>query len=315
MPSRPQLPDRDRLCLMIAPLRAISLFVSAFGLFAILDASAKYTGRHLPVIEVVWFRYALHFVLAAVLLNPISSPQSWRMRHPGLQVLRALSLVAMTSSNFLALRDLQLAQTVSIYFLNPLIISGLSVLLLGEAIELKRLLAILIGFGGVLLVTRPGLGGFQPAMFFALASTGFSAIYNMMTRHLALRETPGSMILILAGVPTLVLAPALPFTWQTPDTAGLWGLLLVVGATGGLGHFLIILAHRHASAATLAPYSYSQIIWMILLGYLAFDDIPDLWTLAGGAVVSASGLYLLLRENWPRNSAKTEAAASHAVRP
>ncbi|WP_237153035.1 DMT family transporter [Oryzibacter oryziterrae] len=285
---------------MTAQLRAIFLFVLAFGLFAVLDASAKYAGRHLPVLEVVWFRYALHFLLAALILNPIASPLSWRMRHPVLQILRALSLAAMTCCNFLALRDLQLAQTVSIYFLNPLIISGLSALLLGEAIELKRLLAILTGFGGVLLVTRPGLGGFQPAMFFALGSTGFSAIYNMMTRHLALRETPGSMILILAGIPTLALTPALPFVWQTPDSATLWGLLIVVGAMGGLGHFLVILAHRHASAATLAPYSYSQIVWMIGLGYLAFGDTPDLWTLAGGAVVSLSGLYLLLRETRQR---------------
>lgn len=279
-----------------ARLKSIGLMVAAVTFFSLLDASAKVLSRDLPVLQITWLRYLIHFVVAAAILNPWTSPDAWRVTRPFAQVLRAGLLASMTIFNFMALRHLQLAETVSILFLSPLMITLLSVLFLGERIGLHRIAAILTGFAGVLLVTRPGLGGFHPAMIFSLLAMMGGALYALMTRSLAASESPGSMLLVLAGVPTLLLLPTQPFVFVMPPDAVSWGLLLVCGAMGALGHFLMILAHRSAPASVIAPFNYAQIIPMVLLGFLIFGDVPSLFTLAGAGLVILSGLYLFHRE-------------------
>lgn len=285
---------------------AVSLFslVAILGstlVFALLDTTAKYAGYYVPILEVVWLRFLVNFVLAAIVYNPISQPRAWTMRHPVLQMARAGLLATVTVSNFLALHYLQLAENTTISFLTPLVITLLSVVLLGESIDRRRLIAILGGFVGVVLVTRPGFGGFHPAMLLALLSTLAGAGYNMLTRYLAVRESPGSMVLMLAGGPTLVLAPVLPFVWVTPDRPLLWGALLFIGAAGGYGHYLVLVAHRRSTAAALAPYTYASLIWMVVTGFLVFGDVPSGWTIAGALTVVVSGLYLLHQEQLGRD--------------
>jgi len=277
-------------------MRAIAYMVCGVTVFAGLDASAKFAARELPVLEVAWFRYFFHFVIAVAVLNPISAPTAWRISRPVAQALRAAMLVGSTLSNFLALRYLQLDQTVSINFLTPLVIAGLSAVLLGERIGPRRAAAILVGFGGILMVTRPGLGGFHPAMLLSLFTVLCNSGYNMLTRSLARTESPGSMLLVVAGVPCVVLLPALVLVFETPDRLELWFFMVATGVTGAGGHFLLILAHRHASASVLAPFGYAQIVGTIAIGWAMFGDVPDRWTLAGAAVVVASGLYLFHRE-------------------
>ncbi len=201
-------------------LEAIGLMVGGVTLFSLLDCSAKLAGRHVPVLEVAWFRYVFHLAVAAMVLNPISAPDAWRVRRPFLQGLRSCFLAGSTLCNFMALRDLQLAQTVSINFLSPLLIAALSVPLYGERIGPRRLVAIAVGFGGILLVTRPGFGHFQPAMLFSLASMVCGSLYALSTRALATTETPGSMLLVMASVPAVLIAPAMPFVWVTPESPG-----------------------------------------------------------------------------------------------
>lgn len=283
-----------------ARLKSVGLMVAGVTLFSGLDTASKLAARELPVLEIAWFRYAVHFLIAAVLLNPLTSPAAWRVRRVWPQVARAVLLGLSTVLNVFALRHLQLAQTVSIMFLGPLLITALSVLLLSERIGPHRIGAILAGFGGILLVTRPGLTGFDAAMLYSLGSVLCGAVYALLTRHLAGSETPGSMILVLAFVPALMLTPTLPAVWVTPDRPALWLLLAATGFFGGLGHYLLILAHRYAPASVLAPYGYAQIVTMIAFGYVVFGDVPSGWTLSGAAIVVTSGLYLLSRERLPR---------------
>lgn len=287
---------------------AVGLMVAGVTLFSVLDGSAKYAGRSLPVIEIAWFRYLFHFLVAAIVLNPLTAPSAWRVTRPGGQMLRAGFLAGSTLFNFTAIGTLQLAQTVSINFLGPFVIAGLSALFLGERIGPRRLVAIAVGFSGILLVTRPGLGGVQPAMFASLASMVCGALYALMTRALAADESAGSMLLVMAGVPVLLIAPALPFVWVTPQGAPLWGVLLLTGLMGAGGHFLLILAYRQASANVLAPFGYAQIVSMVAVGWLVFDDVPDLFTLVGAGVVIASGLYLFHRERVTGAAARRAAA-------
>lgn len=280
-----------------ARLKGIGLVMVSVLLFTGLDTAAKVVSTMgVPVLEVVWVRYAIHFALAALILNPLFAPTAWRTGKPLLQAIRALALTACTAFNFVALNHLQLAQTVSISFLAPLFIAGISFVLFRESVGPKRLAAILVGFGGILVVTQPGSSAFHPAMIFSLLSVLSYSVYALMTRSLAGTESPGSMILVLAGVPTLLLAPFVPAVWVTPDNGTVLGLMLLTGVCGGLGHFLVILAHRYATAATLAPFNYIQIVYMVISGYLVFGDVPEWNTLIGGGIVVASGLYLLHRE-------------------
>ena len=235
-----------------APSRTSALSLAAIIVstifFATLDSSAKFASLSLPVYEVIWFRYFTNFLLALAIYNPWSAPEAWRLNHPWLQILRALLLTFMTAGNFLALHYLQVADTTSIGFLSPLVIAGLSAIFLKEKIGIRRLIAILVGFSGVLLVTRPGLGGFHPAMLLALMAVFTGAVFYMLTRHLAVRETAGSMVLMLAAVPSLAMLPGLPFFWKTPDTTGLWVLLLFLGVFGGVG-----ISWSSSPTATPAP--------------------------------------------------------------
>jgi drug/metabolite transporter (DMT)-like permease len=253
-----------------------------------------------PILEVAWFRYLANFVGALVFYNPVAAPEAWRMKHPLLQLTRASLLAIVTFANFMAMHYLQLTETTTIGFLSPLVITLLSVIVLHESIDPPRLLAIGVGFLGVLLVTRPGFGGFHPAMLLSLVAVVAGAVYNMVTRFLAQRETAGSMVLMLAGVPSILIAPVMPFVWQTPERPILWAGLIFIGAAGGYGHYLVMIAHRYATAAALAPYSYASLLWMVTTGYLVFGDVPSLWTLAGAALVIGAGLYLLRRERRSR---------------
>lgn len=280
-----------------ARFKAILLVLVAVTLFSVLDTAAKLlANRGVPVLQIVWTRYAVHFVLAAAILNPVLSPASWRVGRPVVQVVRALLLIGTTGLNFVAIKHLQLAETVTISFLGPLVICAISFVFLGERIGPRRIAAILVGFVGVLIVMQPGMDGFHPAMLLSLGSMTCYSVYAVLTRLLAGSESPGSMILVLAGVPTLVLLPFLPAVWHTPTDGMTLFLMLVTGLSGGGGHALVILAHRHAPASVLAPFTYVQIVSMIGAGYVLFGDVPTGATLAGAAVVIASGLYLLHRE-------------------
>lgn len=279
-----------------APLKALIPLFGSTMVFACLDTTAKAMSYHLPVIEISWFRYVINLLMAMAVLNPVSSPGAWRFKLPGLQLVRALLLTVMTLANFSALHYLQVAETTSIGFLSPMVITLLSVIFLHEKIGIRRVVAIAIGFFGVLLITQPGFGTFHPAMLLALTSMFSGAIYNLVTRHLATRVNPGSLVISLAAVPSLLLIPALFVVWETPSSPLIWGALIFMGAAGGFGHFLVMTAHRFATAATLAPYGYIQLVWTVITGYLIFADLPSIWTLVGAGVVIASGLYLLHRE-------------------
>jgi drug/metabolite transporter (DMT)-like permease len=211
-------------------------------------------------------------------------------------VVRGLCLLGSTVFNFIALGHLQLAETMTIAFSAPFLIALLSGLFLGERIEPARWGAIVVGFAGVLLVTRPTGGSFDPMMLVAFANIVCYAVYAMITRLLAGVDSSQSMLLIPAGVAVAALAPTLIGHWVTPQGASTWGLLLVIGVFGAAGHMLLILAFSRAPASVVAPFTYTQIVWMTLSGWVFFGDVPGGWTIAGAVVVIASGLWLLWQE-------------------
>lgn len=284
-------------------LQGIALLCAAVVFFSMLDTTAKYLSDELPVLQIVWVRFALHTVFMVVILAPRRAVQRLASERPSLQIARAMLLFATTLFNFLAVRDLQLSVTVSIMFAAPLFIAVLSVPLLGEAVERQRWIAILVGFAGILLVTRPGRGLFDWALVYSFAAAICFALYSLITRLVARYDSAITTILYTPLAGTVLIAPMMPFIWVTPSDPWSLTLLLLTGALGGFGHYLMVLAHRLAPAATIAPFIYTQIISMVALGYIVFGDVPEPMTLVGSAIVIASGLYLLLRSRARRSAA------------
>jgi drug/metabolite transporter (DMT)-like permease len=295
-----------------ARLHAIGLICAAIFSFAMLDASGKYlvTAAALPIIPVIWFRFVTHTALTCLVLGPRRFARSLRSARPGLQILRSILLFATTGFNFAALQYLQLDQAATIFFLTPFIVALLAGPLLDEWIGWRRMMAIMVGFSGVLLVTRPGFGGIHWAVSYSFAAMLCYACYTISTRYLA-RHDPSLVTQVyspLAGV--VLLMPLGIWLWEWPAETWHWGIMVLTGLFGGFGHYLLILAHRRAPAPILAPFTYTGLVSQSLFGYLVFSDLPSVWTLAGGAVIIGSGLYLLYREH---AAARSEMPASAAL--
>jgi drug/metabolite transporter (DMT)-like permease len=277
-------------------LAGIGLMVAALMCFSCLDAAAKWVGPQVGVLQTSFFRYAVSVALVSLFINGWTMPGVTVSAKPWMQWVRSLLLLGSTVLNFLALQHLQLAESLSIIFLTPLLVALLSGPILGEWVGPRRMAAIAVGFVGVLIVTRPGTGAMHPAALFSVAGTFCYAFYAILTRILSVHDRPATTMFYSGLAGLFLLAPVLPFVWRTPDGWLVWAALLLLGVAGGVGHWLLILAHRLAPASTLSPFIYTQLIWMLALGYLIFGDLPDRYTLLGAAVVTASGLYLLHRE-------------------
>ena len=290
--------------------------VAAYVLFTFLDSSSKYLVlAGVAPLFIAWMRFAGHVVLVAGIFRSWSNPARFRATSLTAHIVRGAFLSGSTIFNILALRHLQLAETTSIYFFGPMVITALAGPLLGEWAGWRRWLAILAGFAGVLVITRPGVGVFGLGHVFALGSMLSNSFYVIMTRRMAASETPESLIFYSALAPMVLLTPAL-WLVEWPSVGPLsWLVLLSLGLFGGLGHWCLIQAYRQATATALAPYPYLQMVWMIAAGWLLFSQFPDGWTLAGAGIIVASGLYILHREhrlrvkNRAAPGAETEAEA------
>jgi drug/metabolite transporter (DMT)-like permease len=277
-------------------LTGIALMCGAVALFACLDTTAKYLNTQMGPMQIAWARYTSAFVLTLFVSNPLTHPGLLRTKRPSLQIVRSALLAASSVLNFLALRWLQLDEALSIIFTFPFIVAIAAGPMLGEWIGWRRWCAIAIGFGGVLLITRPGFGGMHPAAFISLAATICYGFYAVITRILSRVDSNQTSLFYSNFIGALILLPVVPFVWTTPDNWVIALMLVATGVLGSLGHFFLIAGHKLAPASVLSPFVYTQLIWVVILGYLVFDHVPTAWTMAGAAVVVSSGLYLLHRE-------------------
>ncbi len=276
------------------PLRGVGLTVGATMLFAASDATSKVLTAQLPVLEIGWLRYVI-FVLMAAMLVLRAGPHAVWPRNPWLQATRGLCVVCSAMLFVFGLRRLPLAEAATIGFVSPLLTTMLSVPLLGEHVELRRWAAVAAGLAGVVVVMRPGFAGFQPAALFPLCSALCWALALVITRRMADTEHPATTVLWSAGIGAVVLSLLLPFDarWPTP---GQLGLATLLGVADSAGQSIVVLAYRYAPASVLAPFFYAQLVWAAFAGWLVFGSLPDHRTLAGAAIIVASGLYTAHRE-------------------
>jgi drug/metabolite transporter (DMT)-like permease len=277
-------------------LTGIGLVSLTYLVFSLLDGSAKWLVSVMPVIMVVWLRFATHVLVAGAVLFPLRGFDLVRTQHLRWHVVRALMFVAMTGINFWALQYLQLTVTSSIFFSVPLIIALISASFLGEKLAAGKWIAIVAGFAGVLVIVRPWGAEFHPAMLASVVNALMYAAFMMMTRRLAAYDSPETIQYLPAVGATIGLAPFAFAAWEWPSGWLEWTVACLMGVLGGLGHYLLALAHRYAPASVIAPFLYQQVIYMALFGYLVFGDVPSAWVWLGAAIVIASGLYLFSRE-------------------
>lgn len=293
-----QQPATGRLALVSDRLKAIALMCTAVTLFSCLDASAKYlvTKVGLPTAEIVWLRFVGQMLLMIVILGPNAVPGLLQTKKLGLQITRSVLMAATTTFNFIAVKYLRLDQTVSIAFLAPLVVAALAGPFLGEWVGWRRMVAILIGFLGILIVVRPGFAQVHWAFGIAFLAMIAYALFMLLTRKLSPFDPPLVTLFYALLVGTVAAAPAAFSVWVWPADLWQWARLLSLGALGGAGHYLLILAYRLAPASSVTPFLYFQILSMVTLGYLVFGDVPDHWSMLGSSVVIAAGIYLVHRE-------------------
>ncbi len=278
--------------------KAIALMCAAVSLFSVLDTLAKYLANStgLPVTQIIWVRFAGNILLNLLMFGPFLLLAALNTPHKWMHLIRSLLMAATTGLNFLALKYLQLDQTVTMFFIAPLIVAALGGPLLGEWIGWRRFLAILLGFTGVLFITRIGLGGVHSAMIYSLGAALTYALYMISTRYISKLEAPELMQITAPMAGFILFAPLAYAQWIWPQTIMIWVLLLLMGLIGGFGHWLLVLAHRLAPAPILAPFTYVGLPSMTVLGWMVFGDLPSWWTLLGASIIMSSGAYLLWRE-------------------
>jgi drug/metabolite transporter (DMT)-like permease len=271
------------------PAKGIALICLAVLLFSSHDTLSKYLSAFYPIVMVVWVRYVVHTLLMLVIFIPKSGMAVIRTKRPGLQFARAVCLIGTSLFFTTGLRYIPLAEATAVNFLAPLLVTALSVPLLKEHVTRGQWAAVLAGFVGVMIVVRPGGSLFTPAILLPLASALCFGVYQLLTRMLSGIDSPSTSNFLTGIFNSLIMSALVPFFWSTPTFAhGV--LMLGLGTCGMLGHLLLTQAFRHAPPALLAPFSYGQILFAGMYGYLIFDHTPDIYGVVGISVICLSGL-------------------------
>jgi drug/metabolite transporter (DMT)-like permease len=275
--------------------QGIACALAAWLLFACMDAGSKLLAEQYSIIQILWVRFMSLVVIAAWLARRQGGRDALRTRHFWLQSLRSVLLVIEIGLFIRTITVLPLADAHAILAVTPLIVTALSVPLLGEQVGIRRWSAIAVAFVGVLIILRPGLGVVHPIALLALLCSLMFGLYQILTRIVGRVDPPLTTLFYTALVGVGGLTLIVPFYWTTPDLVG-WALFALVAALGAGGHFLLIKALQLAPASILQPFSYTILIWATLVGFLVFGNLPDLLTVVGALIVTSSGIYSFARE-------------------
>lgn len=279
-----------------APLTGIGLMLAAMAILPFLDVAAKFLGQqNMPVLQSVWARMFIGMFLTLPFVLK-GRPMSILVPDiPAWHSARALLIIASTAFFFLALAYLPIADTLAIYFVQPLIVTLLAPLLLKEQVGLRRWIAVVIGFIGTLIIIRPGFQSLNPGVVLALLAGMSSAIYMILTRKISGHADPIVTTFHTNALGAVFTSIAVVFVWVTP-TLEQWGLLLVIAVVALIGHYLVIAAYRFAEASLLAPLGYAEMIMAVVCGWWFFGDFPDQWTFIGVGILIACAIYISYRE-------------------
>jgi drug/metabolite transporter (DMT)-like permease len=271
------------------PLLGIACLVAAVGCFVVLDTSIKFLALSITLFIALWFRYMFQATVMTAVLLPLRGSRSLRTQHPWLHAVRGLLLLLTSGLGFFSLKYMPIGEFTAVVMLTPLMVTLLAALFLKERVNGLRWLLVTGGFSGAMLVVQPGQTDLGWAVLLPLAGVVVYALFQILTSRLARTEDPMVLHFYTGWVGTLVMTVWLPWIWQTIPDAQTWGLLLLAGSMGTVGHFLLILAFARAPAATLAPYLYAQIAFAMLADWLIFNHVPGLLELWGIGLIMVCG--------------------------
>jgi drug/metabolite transporter (DMT)-like permease len=273
----------------------IAMAILAMTMFSSLDVVSKILGQEMSVFQIIWVRFVLFVPFALALAWRPGQGIAWRSGMPWLQTLRVVILLVEMWFFLSAFAAIPLADAHAIGASAPLLVTALSVPLLGEKVGWRRWAAVGVGFAGMLLIVRPGFAEFSWMMLYAVAGAVLWAVYQIVLKIVGRTDSAATTGVWTAVVGAILTSLVGPFFWTAPDTQG-WVLLLVAALIGGVAHTVYSRAFNLAPASVLQPFAYLLLVYAALFGWLVFGDIPDRWTIAGATLIVASGLYSFHRE-------------------
>jgi len=282
------------------PFKGIALVLASTIFLGTSDVTAKYLSATLPSIEIAWIRFLVFAVIMTPAMLPASPLYALQTNRLGLHLMRGAALLGSSLFFISGLRFLPIAEASATGFVAPLFVTALSIIFLGEKVGLRRWIATGVGLVGVLIILRPGTGAFHPAAFFPLVSALAWACTLIMTRMMSGTERAITTMTYSSIAGLFILSALVPFVWVTPTWHDIaFGILIGVASTAG--QWIVVLAFRYADASVLAPFSYTQLLWVSVLGFFIFGEVPDAYTITGAAFIVASGLYTAHRERVRRS--------------
>lgn len=282
------------------PLKGILLILLSTVFLGTSDVTAKYLSATLPSIEIAWIRFLVFAMIMLPAMLPGSPLFALRSNRPGLHVLRGSALLGSSLIFITGLGFLPIAEASATSFVSPLFVTALSIVFLGEQVGMRRWVATAVGLAGVFIILRPGTSAFHPAAIFPIISALAWAGTLIMTRMMSGSERPLTVMAYSSITGVAIVSALVPLVWVTPTWHDvMFGVLIGVASTAG--QWIVVLAFRYGDASVLAPFSYTQLLWVSVLGFLIFGEVPDRWTILGAAFIVASGLYTAHRERVRRS--------------
>ena len=281
-------------------LAGIALTVGACACFTLLDTATKYVSQALPLFMALWLRYLFQSLLTSAYWVQRSGLRWPRTAHPRYQMLRALLFAATSLFGYFSLRFMPLAEFTAIVAATPLCVTLVAALWLGQRVSAGRWALVGIGLASVLLILRPGGGLFGWALLLPLGMLATGTGYQVLSSMIAGQEDPAATQLYTSWLATALMTLGAPAAWVAVADPWLWAGTFVMGLASACGHLMLLRAYARTTPATIAPFLYSQIGFAMLAGWAFYAQVPDAWSLAGMALIAASGAasaWLTVRES------------------
>ena len=280
-----------KLPLSDQPIKVIALAILATLLFAFLNSMTKHVSQVYPMVMILWFRYLFFGGYGLAIGLRTHRKRAFSSLVPILQITRALLLLAEIGVYVFAFRHLPLAEISAISGAGPIVTMAMSTLILREVISLRQWLIVAFGFIGIVIIVKPGFSSFNPWMLIPLFGTVLWGLYQVLTRLVSQYDGAERTTLFTGTIGFVILCSVLPFYWLPVDINWL-GKFSVLAILGVAGHSTLIKALTIAPASLLQPFSYVNMVWAVLFGWLFFDTIPEITTFIGSGIIIFSGVYV-----------------------
>lgn len=279
----------------------ILTIVAALQILPFSDIMAKYLSLSLPIIQVIWGRFFFHCIVTGIYSSVVYGPRYLAPNLSAMLLLRSASLFAAVGLFYVTIHYLPLTTSLTLWFVEPFILTLMAALILKEKVTAYQWLAIFVGFVGIVVAIRPTVVEWHWAYIVGLLAGFFYALFLFLTRFID-SKIPSVVSVYHTGLAGGIIASAAVAPYWVSPTVSQWALLIACGLVAAIAHLLIIKSFELASASTIAPFTYSEIVTGAILGFIVFSDAPDVWLFVGLAIVVGSGIALAkAKQSTPKN--------------